>query len=178
MDIPTFYPGETLSSEKLNRLADALRELADECRANRITDVANGTFERSSAGTTLAFPPQQKKRAAPAPAPYVPPFAVSIDEEGFVRVAPGMTYSSSIDTENGGSLRVEPMYYENAFPLGKAFEGACVCIEDAYPQGRGVFMTESVREDSRVVIIAEIVKDGNGSLAVRQYLRSDVFFVK
>ncbi|MBE6401977.1 MAG: hypothetical protein E7037_08160 [Verrucomicrobia bacterium] len=178
MDIPTFYPGETLSSEKLNRLADALRELAEECRANRITDVANGTFERSSAGTTLAFPSPQKKRATSAPAPYIPPFAVSIDEEGCVRVAPGMTYSTSIDRETAASPCVEPMFYENAFPLGKAFEGACVCIEDFYPTGRGVFMTESVREKPHVVIIAEIVKDGNGSLAVRQYLRSDVFFTK
>lgn len=177
MDIPTFYPGETLSSEKLNRLADALRELADECRANRITDVANGTFERSSAGTTLAFPTQQKKRAARQVDEYVPPFKVTIDGDGQIRVAPGTSYSLTAQTSGFFQLAATYAWPELTFRPGSAKAGGGVTITDPYPDGTIEALDDLRLKHPSAIVIAEFVDYGDG-LKVKQYLRSDAYHVR
>lgn len=177
MDIPTFYPGETLSSEKLNRLADAIRELAAECRANRITDVANGTFERSSAGTTLAFPPQQKKHVARQGDEYVPPFAVSVAEDGSVTVAPGTTVSLVADTD-AYVTTAQLGWKLQTFPPGSAKEGGGVIMTNTFDGGMDI--VDDIRDaPPTAVIIATFISDTTqpGGIRVQQLIRSDITFV-
>lgn len=63
--IPRFDKGETLSADKLNALADAVREAHELATSALIRDTSGGlTFERSSAGTTLSAVPIPSRRAS------------------------------------------------------------------------------------------------------------------
>lgn len=81
-NIPTFSAGERLTAAKLNKLADALRELQREAAAARITAVNGGTFSRTAGGTTLdvrrAAPPQVPAQQAASPQRH--PFKVEVLE--------------------------------------------------------------------------------------------------
>lgn len=81
-NIPTFSAGERLTAAKLNRLADALRELQREAAASRITSVNGGTFSRTAGGTTLdvrrAAPPQVPAQQTASPQRH--PFKVEVLE--------------------------------------------------------------------------------------------------
>lgn len=64
MTVPRFDKGETLSADKLNALAEAVREAHALATSALIRDTSGGlTFERSSAGTTLSAVPIPSRRA-------------------------------------------------------------------------------------------------------------------
>ena len=178
MNIPTFYPGETLSAEKLNRLAGALRELAAECRANRITDVSGGTFERNTHGTTITFPPLPKRRAAPQAGEYVHPFKVSLTDDGKIHVATGTVYCTNVyKSESDAGFGIECLgTHGGGFLEEKAVEGLHVCLEFNGAEPARLVARPYGRVMYNDVLIATIIDyNGGKTLRVAQALRSDIF---
>lgn len=174
-----FSSGETLTAAKLNAMIDWMRDIARILPSLQVNTGPGLVYSRSSAGTTVSLAHGYIQASTGGDAStYVPPFAVSVAEDGSVTVAPGTTVNLYITAEGTFEATDTGTWEERTFPPGSAKEGGGVIMTNPFDGGMGI--VDDIRDaPPTAVIIATFISDTTqpGGIRVQQLIRSDITFI-